>query len=381
MKTSPRFEDILSPDNLRLAWHKVSLGRSSKKPILDFHIRLDENLAALSRDLADGSYRPGPLETFVIKDPKERVISAAGVRDRVAFHAVMNVYDPVFDRHLIHDSYACRMGKGTHKAVLRAFHFAKSSRFFLIMDVRKYFYSIDHAVLKEMLARLVRDGRTLDLFRVIVDSSHAMPGKGVPIGNLTSQYFANHYLSPLDHRFKERLRVRRYLRYMDDILIFGNDLDELKGLYLEAVSHAGEKLGLALKPQVVGTVAEGAPFLGFLVRNSGIYLQQKTKRRYRARIAELERKLGRGTMGELEAGRRAESLTSHLLLARSRAFRDTVLYGRVVGIEPRSSRRKLEQFGGERAFRVSEQQRPIQPEQQQRLPSCPPQPDCSGFCR
>jgi len=303
MKTSPRFEDVLLPANLSLAWHKVSRGRTSKVPVLEFRHDLEANLASLADAFAEGSYRPGPLKTFTIRDPKERLISAAGVADRVAFHALMNVYDPVFDRHLIHDSYACRMGKGTHRAVLRAFHFAKASSYFLKMDVRRYFYSINHAVLKEMLANLVTDRRSLDLFGRIVDSAHDVPGRGVPIGNLTSQYFANHYLSCLDHRFKERLHARRYLRYMDDILVFGEDPAELKGLYREAVSHAGEKLGLVLKPMVVGRVEDGAPFLGFLVRNSGIFLQRKTKLRYRAGIAGVERKLRNGLMDEAEAGR------------------------------------------------------------------------------
>jgi len=345
--------------NLYRAWYKVALGKSGKPSILEFHRDLDRNLAALSRDLENGTYRPGPYHSFLVKDPKERIISAAPVRDRVAQHAIMNLYEPVFERHLIHDCYACRIGKGTHSAVLRAFHFAKSSRYFLKMDVRKYFDSIDHAVLKAMLARIIADPLPLGLFALIVDSGGNVSGdgrrRGVPIGNLTSQYFANHYLSPFDHHFKERLGAKRYIRYMDDILIFSDDRDRLKALYCRAVSYAAENLRLDLKPQVLGPVADGAPFLGFLVRRSGIYLHQKTKRRYRTRIAELERSLEKGILGELEAGRRAESVTAHLQLARSRRFRDTVLRGCVLGVEPRESRRELEQFGLESASRESEQ--------------------------
>jgi len=120
----------------------------------------------------------------------------------------------------------------------------------------------------------------------------------VPIGNLTSQYFANHYLSPFDRHFKERLRARRYLRCMDDVLVFSDDKSELRDFYRGAVSYAGEKLKLALKPRVVGASADGAPFLGFLVKRSGIYLHKKTKRRYKSRIAEIERGLRKGALSE-----------------------------------------------------------------------------------
>ena len=121
----PPFDAIYAMDNLYPAWHKTSLGKSTKKPIIDFYRNLDQNLDTIARDLKKGTYKPGPYYRFLIKDPKERVISASTVRDRIVQHALMNYYDPVFDRHLIFDSYACRIGKGTKKAVLRAFHFAK----------------------------------------------------------------------------------------------------------------------------------------------------------------------------------------------------------------------------------------------------------------
>jgi len=182
-------------------------------------------------------------------------------------HALMNHYEPVFDRHLIFDSYACRIGKGTSKAVLRAFHFAKSSRHFLKMDVRKYFDSIDHETLKALLAKIITDKAAVTVFYTIIDSRGDCSGKGIPIGNLTSQFFANYYLSAFDHHFKEKLHVKRYIRYMDDILIFSDNKEELKDMYGEAARYAGEKLKLALKPQVSGRITDGAPFLGFLINS------------------------------------------------------------------------------------------------------------------
>jgi retron-type reverse transcriptase len=284
------FEDIYSTENLLYAWHKVSLGKSSKSSVLNFYRNLDKNLASIAEDLKNGNYKPGHYNLFLIKDPKERIISASPVRDRVVQHALMNYYDPIFDCNLIFDSYACRVGKGTHKAVLRAFHFAKSSCYFLKMDVRKYFDSIDHKILKILLAKIINDEKALNVFYTIIDSCNVSSGKGIPIGNLTSQFFANYFLSSFDHHFKENLHARRYIRYMDDILVFSDDKEELKNMYNKAVCYTAEKLKLVLKPQIIGHNTDGAPFLGFLVKPFGIYLQKKTKKRYKSRIEEIEGK-------------------------------------------------------------------------------------------
>jgi retron-type reverse transcriptase len=328
----PPFEAVYSMENLYHAWHKVSLGKSAKTSILHFYHNLDQNLISIADDLKSGTYQPGPYNRFLIKDPKERIIAASPVRDRVVQHALMNLYDPVFDRHLIYDSYACRIGKGTHKAVLRAFHFAKSTRCFLKMDVRKYFDSIDHTVLKNMLVKIIKDTAALRLFYTIIDSGVAFSNKGIPIGNLTSQFFANYYLSVFDHYFKEYCKAKRYIRYMDDILIFSDSKNDINHFYDTAVCYAEEKLKLVLKPKISGKVTDGVPFLGFLVKATGIYLHKKTKKRYKARIAEIEYKRKKGFLSEHEAGCRTESVTAHLLLARSRNFRNNVLRGRILGV-------------------------------------------------
>ena len=328
----PPFESVYALENLYHAWHKVSLGKSSKPSILIFYGNLDKNLKSIAYELKTGTYRPGPYNCFTVNDPKERIISASPVRDRIVQHALMNHYECVFDRHLIFDSYACRLGKGTHKAVLRAFHFAKSSKYFLKMDVRKYFDSIDHHILKNMLNKIILDKSVLSLLYIIIDSGDNHSGKGLPIGNLTSQYFANYYLSGFDHYFKEQCCARRYIRYMDDILVFSENKNDLKEIYKQAVNYSSDKLKLALKQQILGNVEDGAPFLGFIVKPSGIYLQKKTKMRYKARIYEIEYKKKRGIFTDVDAGRRAESVTAHLLLARSRNFRNNVLYGRVLGV-------------------------------------------------
>ncbi|MCL2443362.1 MAG: reverse transcriptase/maturase family protein [Treponema sp.] len=332
----PSFDLIYTTENLYHAWHKVSLGKSSKSSIVNFYQTLDKNLASIAYDLKNNTYKPGPYNHFLVKDPKERLIAASPVRDRIVQHALMNYYDIIFDRHLIFDSYACRIGKGTHKAVLRAFHFAKSSSvlkdtiYFLKMDVRKYFDSINHEVLKILLSKIIKDKNVLNLFYTIINSGDILSGKGIPIGNLTSQYFANYYLSGFDHYFKENLHIKRYIRYMDDIIVFTENKNDIKGIYEKAVCYADEKLRLTLKPQISGSINDGVPFLGFLVKPAGIYLQKKTKRRYKARIAEIEYKKKTGKITELDAGCRAESVTAHLLIARSKNFRNNVLHGRAL---------------------------------------------------
>jgi retron-type reverse transcriptase len=282
----PPFEALYSRENL--AWHKVSLGKAKTTAVIDFYRDLDANLASIARDLCSGAYQSGPYKQFLIKDPKERIISASSVRDRVVQHALMNCYDPVFEKYQIFDSYACRRNKGTQKAVLRAFHFAKSSPYFLKMDVWRYFDSIDHVVLKGLLHRLIKVPLVERLFNTIIGAGIAREGKGVPIGNLTSQYFANHYLAVFDHYVKERHGVKKYLRYMDDMLLFAEDKQTLKALYAVAESFTRDTLRLTLKAPVIGSSDDGAPFLGFLIKQNGIYLQRKSKQRYRARLAAIE---------------------------------------------------------------------------------------------
>ncbi|MCL2209126.1 MAG: reverse transcriptase/maturase family protein [Treponema sp.] len=328
----PSFEIIYGMENLYHAWHKVSIGKSSKSSIMNFYRNLDGNLNLISNDLKNKSYYPGSYNRFLIKDPKERIICASHVRDRIVQHAIMNFYEPVFDRHFIYDNYSCRIGKGTHKAVLKAFHFAKNSFYFLKMDVRKYFDSIDHVILKNLLIEIIKDKDVLSLFYMIINSYETTHQKGIPIGNLTSQYFANYYLSAFDHYFKEQRKVKRYIRYMDDFIVFSDNKNELKDIYAFSVFYLEKMLKIFLKPQILNTVKKGAPFLGFLVKHSGIYMQKKIKKRYRDHIKEIEYKRKNEMYSDIDAARRIESITSHLLIARSRNFRNNVLHGRVFGV-------------------------------------------------
>ena len=201
------FEDICSRENFSIAWNKAIRGKQAKPETQEWYRDLPQKLEGLRASVAEGAFPFGAYDFFTIQDPKERIISAALFPERIVQHALMNVLDPLFERYQISDSYACRKGKGTQAAVLRAFGFTRRYRYFLKMDLKKYFDSIDHDVLKMMLRRFLKDRRVCGMFEAVIDSYETFPGKGLPIGNLTSQYFANQYLAALDHRAKEELRA------------------------------------------------------------------------------------------------------------------------------------------------------------------------------
>jgi RNA-directed DNA polymerase len=290
-----QFGVVCSAVNLhRAAARTLARGRRFSRAGAAFALRLEERLAVLHEELSSGSYRHGRYALFTVRDPKVRLIAAAGVRDRVVHHAVHDVIEPFFDRSFIFDSFACRRGKGTHRALDRAHHFLRGSAFVLHLDVRRFFPSIDHGVLKGLLARRVEDDRLLALLFGIVDSTRyladlAVAGRaitrgvraqgdlfggegegvvvgfaGLPLGNLTSQLFANLVLDRLDQFVKHRLRVRRYVRYMDDLVLFGSSKAELRAAEVEVRAFCRERLLLELHEcGGPAPVRRGVSFLGF----------------------------------------------------------------------------------------------------------------------
>jgi len=237
----------------------------------------------------------------------------------------MNVIEPVLDRPMIRHSYACRKGKGTHAAVLYAFRQCKTAPYFLKLDIRKYFDSIDHEILKTQLRRLIKDARVNTLLDGIIDSYETAPGKGVPIGNLTSQFFANMHLAFLDHYILEQLRPCAYCRYMDDFVLWSDSQAELKAMYTRVNEYVTVNLKLAVKPPVFGSAAGGLPFLGFLIKEKGIYLMQKSKRRVKERMAEISAALYTGGITEEKAAERERSVFAAISLARTNRFRKVVV--------------------------------------------------------
>lgn len=278
---------IAATDNLQEAFLRASRGKAQCKAVIDFRNCLDDNLMRLRDDLLTGSYQLCGYHFFTIFDPKERTICAAGFRDRVAFHAMMRVCHPVFDGFQIFDSYASRIGKGTYKALERAQHFASHYHWFAKLDVCKYFDTISHDVLTRQLCRLFKDRQLLLYFRDIIDSYETTPQRGLPIGNLTSQYFANHYLAVADHYVKERLHVPAMVRYMDDIILFDNDKEMLKHNIAMYDEYVSDHLQLRLHPMVLNSTATGIPFLGYVVYPTCLRLNERSRRRFSQKMGQL----------------------------------------------------------------------------------------------
>ena len=271
--------------NLHTAFRKARKGKRNRAEVAAFEYDLETNLFQLQSELQDGSYRPGPYRNFYVQERKLRLISAAPFRDRVVHHALCRVIDPIFEARFIHDSYACRVGKGTHRAVDRCQRFARGHVYVLQCDVHQFFPAIDHAILDRKLARRIADKETLSLIRRILASGAGVlapmytmewfPGddllaatrpRGLPVGNLTSQTWANLYLDSLDQFVKRDLKCRAYLRYCDDFLLFHDD-KKLLHQWKEAVQEhlAGLRLTLNWRRSVVYPARTGIPFLGYRI--------------------------------------------------------------------------------------------------------------------
>jgi RNA-directed DNA polymerase len=273
---------LVSFENLLLAYRKARRGKRSRPGVAEYGLNLERQLIALQRVLENGEYQPGAYRLFTIYDRKPRVIAAAPFRDRVVHHAV-NLIEARLDRTFIADSYACRRGKGVHAAVDRYQAWAQTYRYVLKMDVQQYFPSIDHELLKWKLRGRIKDQRVLELLNRIIDGSPRNAGEpryfpgddlltplerrtGIPIGNLTSQFFANLYLDDLDHYIKQVLGVRPHLRYVDDMVVLDDDIKRLAEIRA-AVRDRLEADRLRLHPNKahVSRARDGLNLLGYLV--------------------------------------------------------------------------------------------------------------------
>ncbi|MDE6207777.1 MAG: RNA-directed DNA polymerase [Muribaculaceae bacterium] len=317
-------------DNLVLAAHKAFRHKALAGEVRRYRANLLPNLMELQSAMLDGSVKTGNYREFIIREPKERKISAAPIEQRIMHHAIMNVCHDIFDSQLIYDSFATRPGKGTHCAVWRLRDKMKGYRYYAKLDFRKYFDSIDHDVLRIQLRHIIKDERMLELFDRIIES-HGNEGRGVPIGNLTSQYFANYYLSGLDHYMKEVVRANFYIRYMDDVVILDNDRDRLKEMVRHYEAFSAERLKLCIKPPIIGRTCHGVPFLGYRVFSDRILLNGKGKRRFRRNMLKLDKLFDKGSISEEEYASRLGSYVAHACFADSERFRRRVLYGRMPG--------------------------------------------------
>ena len=276
------FNQIISYDNVRLAWLKARRHKTSKNVVKNFSKNVNKNLSIVQKNLKSKPAILSSYSQFTIYEPKERLISVVPFIDRVMHHAIMNVLEPVFEKQFIYHTYACRKGKGSHKAIKYAFCKAKNCEYFLKLDVKKYFDNIDHEILKFKLARIIKDKECLDLLYNIINSFSIE--KGLPIGNLTSQFFANLYLSELDHFVLEKLKPCGYCRYMDDFILFSNSKIDLKKMLNSIESFCLNNLLLTLKPYILGKCKDGIAFLGYKISSKNADLLQKSKKRKKQKL-------------------------------------------------------------------------------------------------
>lgn len=319
---------VVSWPNLVLAARKARRGKRDRGAVQRFNFHLERELLGLQRELAGGTYRPGPFTTHWISRPKARLISAAPYRDRVVHHAVMNVLEPLLDRHFHPDSYACRQGKGTHAAARRLQRLMRRYPYTLQCDVRKFFPSIDHAILKGQFRRLLKDGRLLGLMDAIVDGSNEQepvtaefPGddpcwattrrRGLPIGNLTSQWFANWYLTTFDHAVTSRLGFG-YVRYCDDFLLLADERPRLRAAVPELVERmVSLRLELHRDRMGVGPSRAGRTFVGFRVAPGSRRLRNGNVRALLRRLGWMRRALRERRAGPDEVHRRLMGWLGH----------------------------------------------------------------------
>lgn len=282
------YEDIISVENLLEAWGEFLKGKRYKPDVQEFGRHLMRNILALHKDLKDGTYRHGGYRHFKIADPKPRDIHKASVRDRLVHHALHRKLYPFFDRTFIADSYSCRVGKGTHRAMDRFRTFARQiagrsdkNIWVLKCDIRKFFASIDHAVLIGILRSRIADERICALLEGIITSFSIGPGKGLPLGNLTSQLFVNVYMNEFDQFAKHQLKTKYYIRYADDFVFLSQDKIWLSGLIPRIEVFLWERLCLTLHPKKISirTWGSGIDFLGWMHFPDHRILRTNTKRR------------------------------------------------------------------------------------------------------
>lgn len=277
-------EKIAETDNILYAFYKARRGKQLKKEVIAFSNSLDNNIQKLRSSILSGYVDVGNYTYFNINDPKPRKICAAAFHERVLHHSIMNVCHQYFERNLIETTYATRPEKGIYQAIDRAKLASKKYPYVAKFDFRKYFDSIDHSLLKNKLERLFKDKKLLKVFNQIIDSYSTKEDKGLPIGNLTSQYFANHYLSSLDHYVKEDLHVKEYVRYMDDFLVFAKSDEEIDNCIDKIIIYSRNELNLTLKPVIKIKVLDGIPFLGYKIFPNKILLNSRSKKRLRSKI-------------------------------------------------------------------------------------------------
>lgn len=285
-----KYDDIFELKNLFLAWEEFIVGKKDKEDVQAFALNLFDNINELHNDLKNKTYKHSGYYGFFINDPKRRHIHKAGVRDRLVHHAIYRLLYPFFDRTFISDSYSCRLGKGVYKAIesfdVKSYKISKNNKktcWILKCDIKKFFDSIDHQILISILDEYIPDKNIMWLLKNVIDSYHSdtKNSVGIPLGNLTSQLFANIYMNVFDQWVKHKVKAKYYIRYADDFIIFSRDKKYLENLVEQIRTFLLEKLNLTLHPTKIflKTHFSGMDFLGWVNFPKYKKLRAKTKDR------------------------------------------------------------------------------------------------------
>ncbi len=346
------YSQLTSWENLRLAYQKAAKGKRGTEAVARFEYRLEDNLIQLQAELVTQSYRPGRYGSFYIHEPKRRLISAAPFRDRVVHHALCNLIEPIFERSFINDSYANRVGKGTHRALAKCQALARQYRYVLPCDLEQYFPSIDHAILQQTLAKKISCPDTLALISQILASGdgvlrdvYAMKWfkgddlwaanrpRGLPIGNLTSQLWANCYLNPFDHFIKRTLRCGGYVRYVDDFLLFANDKATLWHWRQAMFDYLAKlRLTVHLNSAQVKPVTVGTPFLGFVVYPDKLRVKGRKVVHFRRKFRQAVQAYQAKQISLKQLTATVQGWVAHVRHGRSRGIRQAILGQRIAAV-------------------------------------------------
>lgn len=327
------WDSLISFENLLLAFQKARRGKRFQPEVADFENHRERYLFELQKRLIEQSYQPSGYSSFKIYDPKERLVSAAPFHDRVIHHALCNVTEFIFERMFIADSYANRKGKGVHKSLDKAQDFARKSPFVLQCDIRQFFPSIDHEIIKHILFHKIIDPKVRWLIEQIIKSGESVlksqyemvyypnddlfaanRARGLPIGNLTSQLWANVYMNELDQFVKRQLKCKSYVRYVDDFLLFSESKSELwewKAAIVEFLYTI--RLSLHMKSSTVYPVSNGIPFLGFTLFPDNRRLKNRNVRMFEKRLRKKQSEFREGEISYSELNASVKGWVAHAL--------------------------------------------------------------------
>ena len=325
------YEDVCSYDNLLCAFEKAKKGKCSKLYVINFEKNLNQNLLNLRNELVFKKYKPKPLKTFILHDPKTRKISKSDFRDRIVHHAICNIIEQIFEKRFIYDSYANRIGKGTFKAIERFDCFKRKvsknnirTCYILKAGIKHYFETVVHQILMSLIKRHINDEDLLSLVQIVLSNySDNVKCKGMPLGNLTSQFFANIYLHELDFFVKQHLRVKYYIRYVDDFVILHHSKKVLSECKIKIEEFLRSNLDLELHPDKTKIVRleNGANFLGFRVFFNHKLVRKKNMKKFERKFNEMKKLYKNGNIDREKIVEKFEGWLAYIQHANTYKYR------------------------------------------------------------